>query len=518
VVEKETFVSVWLNFISQISTIFQLLSEDATAQGDLPDGKRETRDLEASIPSLLLGEAPRNRRNLVVASCALFFIVLAVVLLGTLLTVITKVMTVPMANYTAALILQTTFAYVPLTLIYMLFKWKAGKLAYADLIYPWRPVTAVACLYAVGQILLIYGTQYTSGPMQVILSQSAIPFSMGISHMMLGSTYRCRHYVGAVLVLLGILLAVGGSLAQEKVGRFEAGWIVGYVLSWIPYVIYTVYGESLYRSRARPPDPVIFTGIISAVQFLFLCLLAPTLPYLKRPPAPVSSLPASLIAGGKCLVGINTLPTDDCWPLAPILVLSYNVLNVILLYPTFALLEHGSSNLFWLACTLIVPFSGFAFSLPFIPGAEPVTVEEGLSLLVIVFGLGIYGWSKESAVRGVEALKQAAPKRTSKKPLVGVGVENAEVSVEMAPLDATGSSFSTSLSSSSAPSSPLPACLLEARADDKEEDRERHSCDVVGWKRKIAGVTEAAEEDGKASRPPRAVLLAVEEERARRRQ
>ena len=388
-----------------------------------------TIDLDSPVPSLLSTRATK----VTLASCTLFLCVAALVCLGTIVTVTSKVMTIPMANYTAALTLETVFAYIPLTFFYMAIKHRRGLLRRSDLQYPWRPVTIVAFLYALGQVLFIYGTQYTSGPVQVILSQSAIPFSMVISKYMLGSTYRKRHYCGALLVFSGILLTVcASSLGKEEIDSFEAGWIVGYILSWLPYVTYTVYSESLYKNRSTPPDPIIFTGIISAVQFLFLCLLVPAFPLLQRPPMHLDTLPASLAGGLRCLVGINTLPSDDC-ALAPAMVLTYNILNLVLLYPTFALLEHGSSNLFWLACTLIVPLSGFAFSLPFIPGHEPVQWINCLALLVIVVGLGIYGFSKKTVDMSLNYLLQASSPRHALQPTVASSSENLTSLLEMTP-------------------------------------------------------------------------------------
>ncbi len=108
----------------------------------------------------------------------------------------------------------------------------------------------MASVSALGQWLLIYGTQYTSGPMQVLLSQVAIPFSMLISRIMLGSTYRRRHFAGALLVCGGILVSVGGQFGDGKpVDVFEGLWILGYALSWAPLTLFTVYSELLYKKE-----------------------------------------------------------------------------------------------------------------------------------------------------------------------------------------------------------------------------------------------------------------------------
>lgn len=88
----------------------------------------------------------------------------------------------------------------------------------------------------------------------MLLSQAAIPFSMLISTAMLGSTYRRRHFAGALLVCGGILVSVGGQLGRQQTdgrrfGWFEGLWIVGYTLSWAPITLFTVYSELLYKKR-----------------------------------------------------------------------------------------------------------------------------------------------------------------------------------------------------------------------------------------------------------------------------
>lgn len=63
-------------------------------------------------------------------------------------------------------------------------------------------------------------------------------------------------------------------------------------------------------------DPILFTGFISALQLPFMLLYAPAFAFLSRPPTPLAALPQNLWNGCKCLVGINTLPSDDCWPVS----------------------------------------------------------------------------------------------------------------------------------------------------------------------------------------------------------
>jgi hypothetical protein len=51
-------------------------------------------------------------------------------------------------------------------------------------------------------------------------------------------------------VLAGILLAIGHELSSTKrVPAFEMSWVGGYLLSWVPYAVLTVYLETVYMER-----------------------------------------------------------------------------------------------------------------------------------------------------------------------------------------------------------------------------------------------------------------------------
>ena len=54
------------------------------------------------------------------------------------------------------------------------------------------------------------------------------------------------------------------------------------------------------------------------------------------------------------------------------------------------ILKHGSSNILWLASTVIVPLSNVAFSLDIMPGHKPMKPIDVVSLCVIMAGLVVY--------------------------------------------------------------------------------------------------------------------------------
>lgn len=157
--------------------------------------------------------------------------------------------------------------------------------------------------------------------------------------------------------------------------------------------------------------------------------------------------------------------------MAPTFVLSNNLLNVILLLPSFACLEYGSSNLLWLACTLMVPLSNLAFSLPGIPDRTPATPDNGLALLIITLGLCVYGFSKKTALRMLGRVGLLASAADARR--LDATVRSTQ---QEPPLQASAATSATTSSSSSwslspaRPPPPSPAYEKEGAADKGPEE------------------------------------------------
>ncbi len=49
--------------------------------------------------------------------------------------------------------------------------------------------------------------------------------------------------------------------------------------------------------------------------------------------------------------------------------------------------RYGSSNILWLAMTVMVPLTNFAFVLKFMPNRQKITWEDVVGLLIIMVGL-----------------------------------------------------------------------------------------------------------------------------------
>lgn len=61
------------------------------------------------------------------------------------------------------------------------------------------------------------------------------------------------------------------------------------------------------------------------------------------------------------------------------------------------MLKYGSSNLLYLALTLMVPLGNVTFTLPFIPERQTLQVTDIVGLIVICSGLGCYRFAAKLA-------------------------------------------------------------------------------------------------------------------------
>lgn len=118
---------------------------------------------------------------------------------------------------------------------------------------------------------------------------------------------------------------------------------------------------------------------------------------------PVADIPANLIGGVYCLMGVDSImePSEDgsvqpdnC-AMAPLYVWTYMAFNVIYNLLMVVILKHGSANILWMASTVIVPLSNVAFSLHFIPNHQPMKFMDIVGLVIIMSGLLVYRFTAQ---------------------------------------------------------------------------------------------------------------------------
>ena len=90
--------------------------------------------------------------------------------------------------------------------------------------------------------------------------QAAIPISMFISKRLVGARYSMAQFIGATVVALGIVVAIGPSLASGGSGKGgeKLIWSMVLVLSCVPMALSMVYKEMAFGEAEL--DPIFLNG------------------------------------------------------------------------------------------------------------------------------------------------------------------------------------------------------------------------------------------------------------------
>ena len=327
--------------------------------------------------------------------------------------VLSKLVTLPMANYPNALNLLTTAVYVPLSYAYILpvARHKPEWITAAHRRLPCAPFATMGALDAAAATLQVFATTALPGPLVVLLLQFAIPVSMGLSRQILQARFTLDQAAGALATAVGVAVAIGpdvfaggrseGDPASRKGQQVLWGFLL--LVSTIPMCLSSIYKE--IRLKDHDLDAVFLNDRIAAFQLLFALPLALPLAAASSPPVEPDELPKNLVDGFKCaLAGVDAVRTcaaddddddaacvlDDCWPRAPAYVAAYVFFNVAYNILIILTLKVGDANLLWLAMTLLVPLSTFAFSLPFVPDHAPPKPTDAAALCIISLGIALY--------------------------------------------------------------------------------------------------------------------------------
>lgn len=342
-------------------------------------------DPEQESTSLLGEEKPEDTRMLITVFVSMVFV-------GLGNKVFNKLMTIPMYNYPNFLNLLTSFVYIPVCFSYIIPMSAYGYIPQEQFEVPKKSFAIMGGLDALASIMQIFGSTYLPGPMIILLLQAAIPVSMIISKYLLSAQYNLYQYVGAAIVAAGIIVVLAPSLT----GGGSIVWSIVLILSTVPMALSSVYKELALGETEL--DPMYLNGWVAVFQFLFSLVIAIPSALVSDPPVPLDELPANMLNGLKCYVGISTktcgndddCTADDCNPQAPMFVNIYLVFNQFYNLLIILILKYGSANLLYLALTLMVPLGNVAFTIPGVPQRQTLKPTDIVGLVVICAGLGCY--------------------------------------------------------------------------------------------------------------------------------
>jgi uncharacterized membrane protein len=174
-------------------------------------------------------EKASNSKVLVVAFLSMLFV-------GTGNRIFMKLQTIPMYNYPFFLNMLTTFVYVPACFAYIIPMQLFGtSITPEQRAIPRHKFAVMGLLDAVAGIMGTFAVNYISNAsMIVLLQQAAIPISMVISRCFLGARYTVYQYVGASVVIAGIITTLiptffgkaGSSGADDSDAKTQVVWSI----------------------------------------------------------------------------------------------------------------------------------------------------------------------------------------------------------------------------------------------------------------------------------------------------
>lgn len=319
----------------------------------------------------------------------------------------------------------STAVYLPTSLAYIIpmIKYRPDVITAESRAIPQRVWLIMGTLDSIAGVMSNLATANLSnqGTLVVLLLQAAIPLSMLITKIFLKVKYRISQYVGAAVVIAGIVVvlapAFNGGCSASAGGGSIALWVVLLILSCVPMCLSSVYKEKALGDTEI--DPVYLNYWVAVYQLLLSFPLLIPSAYVAG--LNIKDMWKDLGWAANCYVGKTIFPgadhaTASCAN-APLLVniyllfnLGYNVLIILLL-------KFGSANILWLCMTIQVPVAALVFAIPIkiFEGAAsvPLDWEDGVGLVVIMTGLIIYRffpllksiWDKK---RGKSAALEAA--------------------------------------------------------------------------------------------------------------
>ncbi|KAM9960271.1 hypothetical protein ACTFIW_009399 [Dictyostelium discoideum] len=339
--------------------------------------------------------------------------VLLYIISGVINGVLLKKLMIKFVNYSFFLSQLTNYGYLPIFLAAMWYKmYCTSDVPKETRKFPQYKFVIMGLLDAINGFFVVIGGVSTSGPLQQLLNQAIIPFTMIASFIFLRERYSLFQLGGAVVILGGVVVSLIPSLVGGSSGGNILFYNFFYLISVVPGALSNVYKDIAFQSIDMdvwylqfwdclyqslfgsilfpvnnwlpPPATIKFTEIIPSMRDGALCLGG------KNTILPIFNGTTSTLALGSCGINENFV-CDDChntW----IIVLIYMTINIAYNIFILLVLKHAGATVYSIANTVILPLTNIFFSISFIMGAAttPFSALSVAGLLIILFGLGGY--------------------------------------------------------------------------------------------------------------------------------
>jgi hypothetical protein len=268
--------------------------------------------------------------------------------------------------------------------------------------FPQKALFIMALFDTLSNVIGTWPLPYIPSSMTNVLSNSVLPFTMVCSVLLLKTGYRWTHYVGAGLVVVGIIVRLipTFSAGEKEPLILPAIWIPIYLFSMIPSALSNVYKEG--GLKGIKSDIWHVNAWVGVWQLLLGFITMPTV-FIPFPDADVinpSDLGQYLSDASTCFfLGRNPRPgsPDQCEGLF-FLFLLFLAFNVAFNQLMLIVFKRGSSVLAVISGTARLPLVDILLLWGFLAGAAKIsniTVFDIIALIVIICGIVSYKWHSE---------------------------------------------------------------------------------------------------------------------------
>eukprot|EP00753_Platysulcus_tardus_P016082 PLAT5399.4.p1 GENE.PLAT5399.4~~PLAT5399.4.p1 ORF type:complete len:469 (-),score=119.19 PLAT5399.4:17-1300(-) len=271
--------------------------------------------------------------------------------------------------------------------------------------FPFYKYAIMGLLDTSYNILSTWPVPYLGGPLSNVLSQVVLPFNMLGSLCFLRTKYLKVHYIGAILVIYGVMVKLIPDLFFNKSGRTAlcvhdcGGWIVLLILAQVPAAASNVYKEIALKDAAVDMDVWYLNAWIAIFQLFWGLLSFPLISVgaVNHNPRPVAALFSYIRDATTCFFGQNAIAADThcsgtIWVFLVFLMFNFTY-NQLMLY----VFKAGSSVLFVVASAVRLPLVDLLLLSSFVAGPSRAffTVYDGFALFILVLAIFIYYSEKE---------------------------------------------------------------------------------------------------------------------------
>jgi drug/metabolite transporter (DMT)-like permease len=262
----------------------------------------------------------------------------------------------------------------------------------------------MATFDTLSNVIGTFAVPYLSGSVINVLNNSVLPITMALAIVILRTKFKMTHYIGAVLVIVGILVRLTPQFQNSGNSEKDSGlWIVVYIASLIPMGLSNVYKEGGLKKMKS--DVWYVNAWIGVWQLLQGFATIPTvfIPW----PAPAEVIEPNTFGTyiqNACtcfFTGTNPKPSsgDDCesvW-LVFVLYLAFNIAFNQLMLIVF---KKGSSVLAVISSTVRLPLVDLLLLWRFLAGPATIaafTQWDAYALVLIIVGIVAYKLKEEES-------------------------------------------------------------------------------------------------------------------------